>query len=135
MRALMKWGVAMTTHFPTHMISMHTALPWLDIGSACSNVVLHTYRLVVALTKLHDTSIWNLNLALTWSSFAISFLSAFSCAEAVPLLLDKAENADCCLLHLLLDSKVEAACETAHLDDEKTSELQCLHSSCRRSCQ
>ena len=78
MRALMKWGVAMTTHFPTHMISMHTGLPWLDIGSACSDVVLHTYRLVVALTKLHDTSIWNLNLALTWSSFAISFLSAFS---------------------------------------------------------
>ena len=78
MRALMKWGVAMTTHFPTHMISMHTALPWLDIGFACSHIVFHTYRLVVAFSKLHDTTIWNLNLALTWGSFAIGFLSTFS---------------------------------------------------------
>lgn len=71
MGAFMVWSVAMTPNFPTHMVSMHAALSGLNIGPACSHIVLHTDWLVVALSVLDCAALRNLNLTFSRPSFAI----------------------------------------------------------------
>ena len=56
---------------PTNMVSMHAPLAWFDVCSACTNIVLHTDGLVVALAILNCAAIWNLNFAFPRSAFCI----------------------------------------------------------------
>ena len=86
MRAFVKRKWTIAIHLPTHVIPMHAPLACFDVGSTCTNIELHTNRLVLVLAKLNGAPIRNLDAPLALL-FAASLAFALLLRRACPVLL------------------------------------------------
>ena len=66
MGASMIWEWSVAIDLPTNVVAMHALFAALHIGAASSNIVLHANWLVLILSKLNCTSIWDLNTSLAF---------------------------------------------------------------------
>ena len=123
MRAFVKrtWTVAI--HLPTHVIPVHAPLACFDVGSTCTNIELHTNRLVLVLAKLNGAPIRNLDAPFCLALCRQPCLCLFA-LEGLHGFVGMAETSGWMKKPVNCRATAMAACETGHLGDAITPSKQ-----------
>ena len=61
MGAFVVWERSVAIDLPAHVVSMHATLSCLYVSTAGTHIELHANGLVLVLSKLDCTTIWDLN--------------------------------------------------------------------------